>query len=237
MTVAIEVVGHRGWPARYPDNTLSGFLAVAPFCEGIEVDVRRSLDGKLVLAHDEHLGEHQVAETSWPMLGEVDLGGGYRPCLLDEALAAVPDRALMIEIKNNPWGAGFEPDHRLALEAASRAREGDVVTSFNWATADRVRKTFDNVRTGLIVGVLGNLAEAREHAVREGHDLVIPNIRILESPGAAVESVGGGPKVFVWASDEMDLIAIELDELVSMGVSGIITDDPVATRHRLENPS
>lgn len=235
MTVAIEVLGHRGWPAKYPDNTLSGFLAVAPFCDAIEVDVRRSLDGKLVLAHDERLGKHQVAKTPWPILAEVDLGGGHRPCLLDEALAVVPDTAFMIEIKNNPWDTGFEPDHRLALEAASRARAGDMVTSFNWATADRVAESFDNVRTGLIVGVLGHLADASDHAQREGHRLVVPNIRLLEAVNKPLDSVGDGPDLFVWASDEKDLRDVEPKELVSKGVSGIITDDPVSTRHRLEN--
>ncbi|MDH3462835.1 MAG: glycerophosphodiester phosphodiesterase family protein, partial [Acidimicrobiia bacterium] len=61
----MRIIGHRGFPARFPDNTLAGFLAAALVGDGIEVDVRRSKDGKLVLSHDEVLGGHVVPETSW----------------------------------------------------------------------------------------------------------------------------------------------------------------------------
>src|SRR5690606_37246920 len=49
---AVEVWGHRGWPARYPDNTVAGIRAAAAVAVGVEIDVRRSADGRLVLAHD-----------------------------------------------------------------------------------------------------------------------------------------------------------------------------------------
>lgn len=232
MNHEIAVVAHRGLRAQYPDNTLSGFLAAAAFSDAIELDVRRSADGKLVLAHDVLLGGLSVPDTSWAVLAELDLGDGHKPCLLDEALAAVPETPLMIEIKNNPGAPGFEPDHRLALEAATRARPGDTVTSFNWATVDVVRALFPDILTGLIVGVLGDIDEAVDHATRQGHQLVIPNVALLQTWDRSAD-VSGDPAIFVWGNHEIDLMGVGSEELVSLGVSGIITDDPRATRERL----
>jgi glycerophosphoryl diester phosphodiesterase len=232
MNHQIAVVAHRGIRAQYPDNTLSGFLAAAAYSDAIELDVRRSADGKLVLSHDALLGGLSVSETSWSVLAELDLGDGHKPCLLDEAIAAVPDTPFMIEIKNNPGAPGFEPDHRLALEAATRARPGDSVTSFNWATADAVRASFPDVHTGLIVGVLGDIDETVDHAIQGGHELVIPNVALLQT-WARSANASGDPAIYVWANNEKHLVGIGSVELVSLGVSGIITDDPRATRERL----
>ena len=118
MTELPVVVGHRGWPRRFPDNTLTGFLAASAVADAIELDVRRSADGKLVLSHDPTVAGLVVSETPWSVLAELDLGDGHKPALLDEALAALPDTPVQLEVKNVPDQPGFEPDHRLALEAA-----------------------------------------------------------------------------------------------------------------------
>lgn len=233
MSGDIAIVGHRGWRSRFPDNTLSGIIAAARICDAIEVDVRRSSDGKLVLAHDPDLGPFQVAVTPWSVLTEVELGSGHRPCLLDEALATVPETPLMIEIKNQPGSPGFEPDHRLGLEAAARARPRDTVTSFNWATVDAVSAVFPDLKTGLIVGILGNIEEAVSHASTLGHEYVVPNVRLFETREPD-QSVSSDATLYVWASEEADFLPYTQDELVSRKVSGIITDDPVGTRDRLE---
>ena len=100
MTNRVAVVGHRGWPTRFPDNTLSGLLAAADVVDAVEIDVRRSADGKLVLAHDPLLGGLVVSDTPWSTLMELDLGDGHHPILLDEALAALPGTPVQLEVKN-----------------------------------------------------------------------------------------------------------------------------------------
>lgn len=50
------VLGHRGFAARAPENTLAAFsLAVSEGVEGVEFDVRLSSDGQLVVFHDPDL--------------------------------------------------------------------------------------------------------------------------------------------------------------------------------------
>ncbi len=212
------IYGHQGWPARFPGNSLAGFFAVAPHVDGVELDVRRSADGKLVCAHDPDLGGVLISAHTWAELAEVDLGGGHRPALLDEAIAALPGKPVQIEVKNDPSQPGFEPDHRLALEAAERARPGDVVTSFNWASVGRVRSSFEDVRTGIVLTRHHDLIDSYRHCLDAGHDTLVAN-------HAGVHQVIEDYEVdvFVWTVNEV----AEAERLVSLGVSGIITDDPV----------
>jgi glycerophosphoryl diester phosphodiesterase len=210
------VIGHRGWPARLPDNCLAGFLAAAGVGEAVELDVRRSSDGKLVLSHDAVLSGHTVSDTPWAVLAEIDLGGGHHPALLDEVMAALPGTAIQLEIKNMPHDPGFEPDHRLALEAAERARPGDVVTGFNPDTLRAVRRVFPDVPTGLIVAAGVDLDEAVKLCFDVGHRALVPAHVLLE--GTWEHDLA----VYPWTVDD----PARARELVEIGVTGIITNDP-----------
>ena len=226
MSRQIAVIGHRGWRERFPDNSLPGLLAAASVCDAVEVDVRRSADGKLVLAHDPFIGDLEVATTPWSVLGEVELGGGAKPCLLDEALAALSGTPVLIEIKNTPSEIGYEPDHRLGLEAAAMSRPSDVLISFNWETIDSVRTTFPEVLTGLNVGIVGDLDDAGQHCRQGGHRYLIPDADLVL---ARAGPLADGIDVAVWSSRQVDADERSLGELVSKGVWGIITDDPPNT--------
>ena len=49
------VLGHRGASATHPENTITAFrAALAAGAAGVELDVRRSADGALVVRHDAH---------------------------------------------------------------------------------------------------------------------------------------------------------------------------------------
>ncbi|CAN5756142.1 hypothetical protein BH23ACT4_BH23ACT4_08950 [soil metagenome] len=226
MSRQISVIGHRGSRDRHPDNSLPGLIAAAAVCDAVEVDVRRSADGKLVLAHDPGIGGLPVATTPWSVLAEVDLGGGAKPCLLDEALAALAETPVLIEIKNAPGESGYEPDHRLALEAAAMSRPSDILISFNWATIDAVATTFPEALTGLNVGVLGGLDEAIARCREGGHKYLMPDADLVL---ASAEPLPGEVEVVVWSPRQVESDPQSLGELVSKGVWGIITDNPPNT--------
>lgn len=212
----VAVIGHRGWPTRYPDNTLGGLIAAADVCHGVEVDVRRSLDGKLVLAHDPEILGHTVSETPWSVLGELDLGDLHHPALLDEALAALPEVPVQLEVKNLPFQPGFEPDHRIALETAERARPHDVVTGFNPETLARVRREYPDVATGLAVMAGTDLDEVVTYCLDVGHSALVPHYSLI------TEELITELAVYPWTVNAPDIAL----ELVEFGVAGIITDDP-----------
>lgn len=223
MTVPM-VIGHRGWPSRFPDNTLAGFLAASEVADAVELDIRRSKDGKLVLSHDPAIGDLIVSEQPWSVLAEVDLGDGHKPALLDEMITTVPDLPAQFEIKNLPHEPGFEPDHRVALEAAERARPGDMVTSFNWLSLAAVRSVFPDVPTGVLLEGSGDLEEAIAVCLQGGHAALLPSVRL--TPVAVEKGLAAGLSVFPWVVDDGNLAR----DLGAIGVTGMITDDPAVIR-------
>lgn len=225
MSFEIAIVGHRGWPARFPDNTLAGFMAAAEVADMVELDVRRCRDGRLVLSHDQTLGGLSVAGSPWSELCELDLGDGHHPALLDEVMAALPTTPIQLEVKNLPIDTGFEPDHRLALETADRARPGDIVTSFNPETLAAVRRVFPDVATGLAIQAPVVVGEAVKHCLDAGHRALVPNHSQIVAP------VNGEVDVYPWTVND----ARRALELVELGVTGIITDDPGTIREALRS--
>lgn len=215
------IVGHRGWPTRFPDNTLSGFSAAAAVADAVELDVRRSADGKLVISHDPTLGGIEVASHDWVTLGEVDLGDGHRPVLLDEAIAALPGTPIQFEVKNLPHQPGFEPDSRVALDAAARARPGDIVTSFHWPTLAAVRRDFPDVATGALLDRHGDVRQAVDHCLDVGHGTVVPEQTMLDEDSMSAIT-DAGLESYTWTVDDPERAI----ELAGLGVSGIITNDP-----------
>src|SRR5260370_1111588 len=61
----MKVIGHRGAASLAPENTFAGFdMALAMGVDGIETDVQRTKDGKLVLFHDDLLTLCKIKEKS-----------------------------------------------------------------------------------------------------------------------------------------------------------------------------
>ena len=189
--------------------------------------MRRSSDGKLVLSHDPELAGIGVSDHPWSVLSELDLGDGHKPALLDEAIAAIPGTSFQFEIKNMPHDPGFEPDHRLALEAAERARPGDIVTSFNWQSLAAVRRVFPDVATGVLIDRWGEIDVAIDECLDVGHPALVPSV-FLPTLGV-VRALEAGLAVFPWVVDDPERVI----ELAGMGVSGIITDDPAVVASAL----
>lgn len=214
------MAGHRGMPLDYPDNTLAGFRAAAEIVSMVELDVRRTLDGRLALSHDPEMMGMVVCESTWKDLTRLDLGGGHRPALLDDVLEHVPQLQLDVEIKNSPAEPGFEPDHRTAFEVAPRLRPTDILTSFHWPTVDAVKSAFPEVTTGLLLGAGLSVADAVAHGADRGHAVVAPHFSLL-SEDAVRNARDQGLQVATWTvNDPTDAVTF-----ASWGVSTIITDD------------
>ena len=124
MSRFFKVVGHRGMPSRYPENTLPSFkAAIEAGVDAIEFDVHPTCDGRLVVTHDDTLercsnGSGPVHDRTLAELRKLDFGswkgaafvGTQIPVLeevLDLACAMSDTLELLIELK--------EDDERCAL--------------------------------------------------------------------------------------------------------------------------
>lgn len=58
-----KIIAHRGFSSRYPENTLIAFeKAIEIGVDGIELDLRRTADNRIVAIHDEEISRTTVGE-------------------------------------------------------------------------------------------------------------------------------------------------------------------------------
>ena len=107
------IIAHRGASAYYPENTIASFKgAIAMGADMVELDVQMTLDGEVVVFHDEEMkrctnGRGRIADHALVNLKKLDAGGwfdekfsGAEIPLLTEVLNLCKDKvAVNIEIK------------------------------------------------------------------------------------------------------------------------------------------
>src|SRR5271169_6843254 len=100
------VLGHRGYRARFPENTLLAFReALTAGADGIECDLQKSADGRYVIIHDPSTDRVtgsglEVGSSSSVDLRALDAGRGERLPFMEEMLSALPqDAYLDLELK------------------------------------------------------------------------------------------------------------------------------------------
>ncbi len=100
------VLGHRGYRARHPENTLLAFReALAVGADGVECDVQKTADGRYVVIHDPSVdrvtGQRgDVAAMTLADLKRLDFGAGQSIPTLEELLRAMPPEAYLdVELK------------------------------------------------------------------------------------------------------------------------------------------
>jgi glycerophosphoryl diester phosphodiesterase len=100
------VLGHRGYRARFPENTLLAFQqALEAGADGVECDLQKTADGRYVIIHDPGTARvtgitADVAKMDLRGLRLLDFGKGERIPELCELLEAIPaGRYLDLELK------------------------------------------------------------------------------------------------------------------------------------------
>jgi glycerophosphoryl diester phosphodiesterase len=223
------VLAHRGACRRAPENTVAAFRIAGELgADGVELDVRRTLDGVLVVSHDpvvEGLGllvEHpfERVRSTVPQVAT-----------LEEAFDALADMIVNVEIKCFPTEPDADPERIVArgvVELVDRRGLHDdvIVSSFELDAIDVVHALDARVTTAWLTSRLAP-ATSVPIAVARGHAWVNPDrATMLASDTAARDGVreaeAQGVRLDVWTVDEPDEIAA----LAAAGVDAIITNVP-----------
>jgi glycerophosphoryl diester phosphodiesterase len=222
----VKRVGHKGSDLLAPGNTFESFQAALEMgVHMIEFDVLPTSDGRLVLAHDP------------------DDAAGREPLTLEEGLDhfasdAYADVELDVDLK----APGYEREVAEALEerglldrslvSSTYMRSMDVLGEVmpgvrrGWsvprAKRDYTRSPLAPAVYGLLVAWRKLLPRQTARLVRNGRIEAVMSHFLLASAQLvrAVHAEGG--EVYVWTVDEPKRIEL----LDSMGVDGVITNDP-----------
>ncbi len=209
------VLAHRGRLPGFADNTVPAFIECGRLgADGVELDVRRSGDGALVVVHDPVV----------PDVGAVsDLTVAAMPewvPLLDEALAACGAMTVNVEIKNDPSEPGFDGSGSLAVavaQAISGREEQVMVSSFHRPTLDVIHSESPRMPTAWLAvhldeADLGDLAGAGHSGVNLLHFSITPDL--------VASAHRRGLQVGAWTVDEPETMV----QLAKWGVDLLITN-------------
>lgn len=212
------VVAHRGaWGTTAPQNSLHAFeQAIALGCDAVELDVRRTADGQLVVVHDARVTGRLVAHSDADSVRR-RMKDGQAPGL-GEVLDALAGRILLdIELKEP---AGVE--QVMATIAARLTPEQYVITSFHPRVLPEVKREVAEARTGILIGSRRRLHELERRVRLARVDFIAPHAALARRGLLAWAAEHDLPAWLWTVNDRRTMRRLQSDPRVA----AIITDRP-----------
>ena len=216
MMFSMLVLAHRGASVDAPENSPEAFaLADRMGADGVELDVRRAADGRLLVAHD------PLPDS----LAGIDALG---VASLADVLDACGDRMLVnVEIKNSKSETGYDPTMSMVApiidelrRRGPQARQRWLISSFSWSTLAACRELAPDIATGCLTSAAVDEATI-ERLSAAGHAALHPwEPQVDESLVALCHA--NAMAITTWTCNDPD----RLVALAELGVDGVCTDVP-----------
>ena len=240
------IFAHRGACAHAPENTLASFeLALAQQADAIELDVKLSADGQVVVIHDPTVdrttnGKGKVRDLTLTQLKALDAGSffsrqftGEKIPTLEEVFEAVGKRTLInIELTNYNTPRDALVETVCMLVKTHQMQKRIIFSSFFASNLSKARSYLPEVPRGLLAmdGFLGVWARSFGFSFGK-YDALHPNLKdITQQETTRVHRLKR--RVHVWTVNREQ----DMRRLFNWGVDGIFTDDPqLAVQVRAES--
>ena len=231
----VSVIAHRGAAGKAPENTLASVRqALKDNTDWVEIDVQESSDGKVVVIHDSDFMKLagvniKVWEGSLKELKEIDIGSWFDPEFSSERIPTLAEvleevrgkSRLLIELKY--YGHARQLEQRV-VDIVEQAGMVDQVAimSLKHEGIKKFKTLRPEWRTGLLLTkAIGNLSKLDV-------DFLAVNTAMATS-GFIRRTQSTGKQVYVWTVNDQ----VSMSRMMSLGVDGIITDEPELTRNVL----
>lgn len=239
------IFAHRGASAHAPENTIAAFeLALTQQADAIELDVKLSSDGYVVVYHDPTLdrttnGKGKLKDVTLAGLKKLDAGSFFSEKFkgepiptLDEVFEAVGKRTFInVELTN------YKTPHDQLVETVCmlikkhKMQKNVIFSSFLASNLSKARSYLPEVPRGLLAlnGFLGSWARSFGFAFGKYQALHPYLTDMTQQEVARVHRLNR--RVHVWTVNAEQ----DMRRLFGWGVDGIFTDDPeLAVRVRAE---
>jgi glycerophosphoryl diester phosphodiesterase len=232
----VEVIGHRGAAGSRPENTMASVLkAIEDGADWVEIDVQETADGEVIVAHDSDFMKLagvglKVWDATMADLAGIDIGSRFDPAYGAErtpTLRAVLEAAkgrgkVLIELKY--YGHDEALESRVARIVEETGMADDVaVMSLKIPGVRKMQALRPDWPHGILAATaIGDLAalEADFLAVNTGQ----VSLHLIR------QAHERGRKIYVWTVND----PLTMTRMISMGVDGLITDDPALARQVME---
>jgi glycerophosphoryl diester phosphodiesterase len=230
----VEIIAHRGYSARAPENTLAAIdTAITAGADAVEFDLHVTSDGMPVLFHDELLertsdGSGPLRDVPYLELAELDAGSWFGPHFAGER---IPRFADALERLSGRLGRVYpEVKHHRSrddLEAMVQAVRqtalvrSTVFISMDWSALGQMRSAHLDLGVGYIVEHADRAHAAIERAEGDVHALVDFDARILLADPSLVDRAHRrGVELAVWTVDDRTTAS----QLFHLGIRRITTN-------------
>jgi len=211
-------VGHRGAKTYEIENTLESYKkAIELGANAIELDVRKSNDGKLIVIHDDNLKrvfgkDISVNETTLIELRQLT---GDKIPTLEEALQFIDKKVerILVELKE----VGYE-NKVLEIIKKENLNERVIIVSFHEPALLNVREVDGKIETGLIYAKHKNPIDA---ALKLKAQYLISLYKLTHTKNIE-DAHKNNLKVIVWTINTKH----EAKQYRDKGADGIASDNP-----------
>lgn len=230
----VQITAHRGASSDAPENTIPAIeLAIENGADFVEIDVRLTADGEVVLMHDATTtrttdASMTVSESTYEELLTLDAGGwfseeyaGTRIPTLEEVMDVCEGR-IMMNIELKAVDTSGELEEKVAQIITERDMEDQcVVTSFKQNSLIAIKRYNPDILTGYIYNF------GYSNTINyEAMDILSIDARYL-SHSILTGAHEKGITVYVWTVNSER----EMRRVLAIGADNIITDNiPLARR-------
>jgi glycerophosphoryl diester phosphodiesterase len=244
LTHRALIYAHRGANNAAPENTLAAFcLAQQQGADGIEMDVKLTADGEVVVMHDQTVdrttdGHGLLRNFRQAELRRLDAGSWFDSQFHGERVPTLAEifetlkAGILYDIELTNYGTPFDGllEKVLALIKKYGLAQNVMVSSFYPTNILRFRGLAPSIPGGVIApqgmpGALSRSFVGRWFAPR----VVIP-VYLDLTPGFIRRQKAHKRKVIPWTVNQPE----DMRRLVEWGVDGLITDVPGLARTTLE---
>lgn len=233
---SVEIIAHRGAAAARPENTMAAVKkAIEDRADWVEIDVQETADDRVVVAHDsDFMKTSSVPLKVWDAtltdLQDIDIGSWFdpvysdqRPPLLSDVLNTAKGKIkVLIELKY--YGHDIDLENRVANLVEAAGMDTDIaIMSLKYDAVLKMQSIRPSWRTGILAArAIGNIAGLRGDfvAINSGQ----ANLSFIKT------AHDSGKDVYVWTVND----PVTMSRMISMGVDGLITDEPALARSVLD---
>ena len=230
------IFAHRGASAHAPENTLAAFeLALTQNADAIELDVKLSADGHVVVIHDPTVdrttgGSGRVKDLSLSELRSLDAGrffsekySGEKIPTLAEVFETMGKRTFInVELTNYNTPRDQLVESVCILVRKFELQKHVMFSSFFASNLSKARAYLPGVPRGLLAwnGLLGAWARSFGFSFGRYHALHPSSKDVTSQQVQRVHRLNR--RIHVWTANAAD----DMRRLFHWGVDGIFTDDP-----------
>lgn len=225
------MISHRGMAGSAPENTLVAVReAIRRGAQFVEIDVRRSADGVIVLMHDQTVdrttnGQGRINELTWDEISTLDAGSHFSPAFAGEPVPTLDDVLTLLQTSSITLVLEVKQPDRypgIALQVAEKLQQFDldtrvVVVSFDHDWLGEFRSLMPNVRVGYL-----QVGACIRRQMPEESLLDVHWMSVLVDPTLIWRTHRRGHRIWAWTVNDARLARL----LTWLGVDGITTDHP-----------